>query len=293
MPSSALPAAPVPLMREPLHDGGRVALGPALDGTGHTYYPLAGPRRLRHGLIVGDAGAGVSNLATVLAVTARAAMPLVTVYVNGHNRLTNPALADQASVLVAGEDVAETARTTVAALERAVDARAALLAAMRAASYPAAGLPGLLVVLKDAHRVFAGHGERWAQVARQAGVLGIGVLALVRDLELGSFGGCPALRTLLLDQVVALRTRCAAADLPASAQGAQGAAVLGEGRLFSADPAARHEDRAFAPFRLAAGGTDELVERGRRRWLAAYPDTALDAPTRTAFAGLAGRDGAA
>jgi hypothetical protein len=133
MPSTALPTTPAPLLRAPLHDGGRLALGPTLDGAGHAYYRLAGPRRMRHGVIVGDAGAGVSNL---LAVTARAAMPLVTAYINGHHDLTNPALARQSTVLIDGADVAETA---IDALERVLRARIELLASMQAASYPAAG----------------------------------------------------------------------------------------------------------------------------------------------------------
>lgn len=294
MPSTALSAAPVPLMREPLHDGGRVALGPALDGPGHAYYQLTRSRRMRHGLIVGDAGAGVSNLATVVAVTARAAMPLVTVYVNGRPDLTNPALASQSSVLVDGRDAAGTA---VAALERVLAARAALLTDMRAVSYQAAGLPGLLVVIKDAHRVFAGHGDRWAALLRQAGVLGIGVLATVHDTLRRSFGGSVDLLDQLDQQLIALRTQDVNVrtvvyagmwrpdDRPATA----GKTPTGVGRVLYPEA----ERAVFASFRLAAGGTDALVERGRRRWLTAYPDTQLDAPTRSAFGDLADRVGGA
>lgn len=306
MPSTALPAAPAPLLRAPLHDHGRLALGPALRTAGHAYYPLATPRRMHHGVIVGDAGAGASNALTVLAVTARAAMPLVTAYINGHHNLTNPALARQATVLVQGADVAETA---IAALERVVRARTELLAAMQAGSYPAAGLPALLVAIKDAHQVFAGHGERWAAVVRLAGELGIGVLATMPDTRLTSFGGSSALQTLLLEQVVALRTRCSitveklaaktavfaamgsgsaslpVTEHPAALRSELGGAPTGVGRLF----VDREPPVAFASFRLAAGGTEALVERGRRRWLVTYPDTELDAPTRAAFGDLVHR----
>lgn len=309
MPSTALPTAPAPLLRAPLHDAGRLALGPALNGPGHAYYPLAMPRRMRHGLVVGETGTGVSNALTVLAVTARAAMPIVTAYVNGNSELTNPALAGQSTVLIDGADVADTA---VAALERAVSARARLLADMRAASYPAARLPALFVVIKDAHEVFAGRGQRWARVLEQAGALGIGVLAGVRDLRLTSFGDSSALRQLLLEQVVALRTICTvtlhtlAAKTAVFATMGSGAgdsrvethAADLSGVLRTAPTGAgllvRDSDApvAFASFRLAPSGTAAMVERGRRRWLSTYPDTELDAPTRTAFGGLAHRGGA-
>lgn len=292
MSSTAIPAVPAPLLRAPLHDDGRLALGPALNGSGHAYYQLTTPYRMRHGVIVGDVGAGVSNLVTVLAVTARAAMPLVTAYINGPAALMNPALARQSTVLIDGEDVAGTA---IAALERAVAARAALLASMRAGTYPAAGLPALLVVIKDAHRVFDGHGQRWTAVVREAGKLGIGVLATVHDTWLTSFGGSRALRALLVDefgQLVALRTAdpnvttaVVAGRWPAAEPGTP---PTGVGRVIYPE-AGRGE---FASFRLAAGGTGALVERGRRRWLVTYPDTELDGPTRAAFGDLVRRGAA-
>jgi hypothetical protein len=297
--SSALPAAlsTAPILREPLHHAGQLAFGPALGGASYVSYPLADPRRMRQGLIVGAAGTGVSNLATVLAVTARAAMPLATVYINGHSDLTNPALAHGASVLINGETTAETARIAAAALERAIEARARLLATMQAARFPTAGVPGLLVVIKDAEQIFAGHGDQWVALLRQASLLGIGVLALVHNLTLASFDGTPMLRQLLLDQVVALRTRCRlTADLLADARTAElvpdprltlRETQPGEGRLFT-DHAGHREVRAFTSFRLATSNEDELIEQARRRWLAAYPDTVLDTPTREAFGDLAG-----
>ncbi|PXY16572.1 hypothetical protein [Prauserella muralis] len=288
MPSTVLPAVPAPLLRGPLHADedhpGCVALGPTPDGAGHARYPLATPRRMRHGVIVGDPGTGVGNLTTVLAVTARATMPLVTAYINGCPRLTNPALAHQSTVLLDGAEVADVARTALAALQRAVAARAALLADLRASSYPAAGLPALLVLIAGAHHVFDGHGERWAAVLRQAGTLGIGVVATVPALTLSSFGGSSTLRSLLLAQLVALRSSCPIThDLAA----APAETPTGVGRLIVGG-----EHVQFVSFRLSAGGTHALAERGRRRWLVAYPDTGLDGPTREAFGRLVHRGAA-
>ncbi|MFI5614724.1 hypothetical protein [Amycolatopsis sp. NPDC051903] len=311
MPSITLPTAPAPLLRAPLHDNGRLALGPALTGGGHAFYPLAAPRQLRHGVIVGDAGTGVSNALTVAAVIARAAMPLVTAYVNGHSAPLNAALARQSTVAIARSSGCDVAATAIAALERAVLARAQVLTELRAASFPAAGIPPLLVIIKDAHEVFAGHGERWAKVMHHAGKLGIGVLAALHDMRLTSFGGSAALRARLTEQVIALRTGCmitqdilvktavsanpefgrpgsrdTEVELAAQLRKSLRDAPTGAGHLIVA-----HENPvAFASFRLAAGSA--MIERGRERWLKIHPDTELDAPTRAAFGELAHRGGA-
>lgn len=263
MPSTALTAAPAPLLRGPLddHDPGRVpdsallALGPTLDGADHARYQLTDAHRMRHGMIVGDDHACVANLATVLAVTARAAMPLVTAYVAEH--ATNTALADKATVLITGEHVATTA---VAALERAVAARAALLTEMQASSPCAAGLSAMLVLVDDTHRVFAPR-RRWEAVLDTAAAVGIGVLATVPDARLRSVGGSSAVRALLSEQ----RLDLVDADAAVFVAAAGGERVL------------------FRSFQLAPAGDAARVEVSRRRWLTAYPDTGLDAPTRDAF----------
>lgn len=295
--SAAEPAAPIPLLREPIFAHGRLALGPLLDEPGHAYYQLADyqlakPRRMRHGLIVGNASAGVTNLATVLTVTARAAMPLVTVYIAHQPTDTNAALASRCSVLIQGRNAAQLA---VDAMERAVAARTQLLDDLRARSgncgYDTAGLPALLVIVENAEQIFDGHGERWNRMLWRAGDLGIGVLAAARDTYIPSFGGSKGLRDQLEEQLIALRTHDrviqGVVDAGMWRLGEQlgtsmRTAPTGVGRvLFPVS-----ERAAFTSFRFTRDNENDLVQRVRRAQLGSHPDAELDAPTQVAFAGL-------
>lgn len=281
MPSTTLTTDPAPLLRGPLdaHDPGRahhadrVTLGPTMDGAEHAHYQLANAHRMRHGVIVGTDEARVANLATVLAVSARAARPLVTTYIAEH--VTNTALADKSSVLIDGTGTADVADTAVAALERAVTVRAALLAEMQANSAYAGALPPVLVIVEDAHRVFAPVRRRWETVLRTAGALGIGILATVPDARLRSIGGSSTVRAMLSDQHLQLIDPSAA--------------------VFTATGTTPGEQVTFRAFQLTTASADEAekVERAYRRWLTAYPDTALDAPTRAAFDDAPAHGGAA
>src|SRR5690606_31768725 len=288
--ATSVPTSPGPLLQAPLAaepDG--LALGPALDGPStRACYPLHAPRRLQHGAIVGDAGSGVSNLMTLVAVQARAAGPMVTAHINGHQELTNPALAQRSTVLIDGASDGDVAEIALEALERAVQARVRLMDSMEAGSYPAAGLPPLLVTIAEAPRVLAGNAGRWTQVADQAGTVGIGLLAAVPTLSPEAFGNSVRLRHLLTTNTIALRTSCrhtaslmAKTDVFASS---------GQGQCLATAPAGVGQllvdgrtPVRFAPYWLATSDTEAIVERARRRWLVAYPDIELDAPTREAF----------
>jgi hypothetical protein len=258
---------PIPFTT-PIFDGTRLALGPATSGsTTHAYYPLTTGTRMNHGLIAGAAGSGRHNLAAVLVATARAAMPLATVYLDGFaNSLTesNPAIAETSTLSLLGENAGETG---LAALERVVRVRQDLLTTLRVSHFRAAELPGLLVVVDGIENVFTGRGPRWHDVAKYARYLGISILAVPRTLYVREFDS-PLLRKQLWGNVIGLSPGGTNTLFPE--QMGLNRAAPGHGRITDA----AGDRTMFEGFHLG---------RNRTHVLSTYRDSPLDARTHEAL----------
>lgn len=282
------------VLLSPVEVDGRLVIGPSVVDGQPVHYQLVDPTRggrVRHGLIVGHAGAGVSSLLTTVCVVARASRaPVSTLYLSGCSVVVNPALAHASSAWIEDPVVAD---TSIAAVEAAVVARRATLEKAGAATYVETGLPLLLVAVKDAHRVFHGHAQRWVALLRQAGVLGISVLAATHSSRVIGFGGSRTagrssseLRDLLMEQVLVLPHLDPMTDALLSSTAAGYDRALTRGRY--PGPALRAQlvrdgiATAFRPYQLSAGG-GYSVQRARHNWLRAYPGAPLDECTQQAL----------
>jgi hypothetical protein len=251
--------------------GIRLGLGPAARShaphpgrVSHAYYPLTSGRRMNHGLICGAAGYGRHNLAAVLVASARAAMPLATVYLDaGIGAVAAPALARTATLAL--RDAAAALDT----LERVVALREQLLAGLRAPHFRAAELPALLVVLDDVEGlVTAATAERWCDLAQRSPYLGLGFLTLSHTFTAAEFSS-KRLRALLAGNVVAFNPRSACLFPP---QAGLHDAAPGRGRLTDIDDTVT----TFDAFYL--GDCTKNV-------LSTYRDSPLDPRTQATLSG--------
>lgn len=185
----------------PVVTNGVVELGPYGDGEGCAPWRLWTPGDAAHqgswwgGLVIGGMGIGKSRKLELIAISAMATGSTVVWFIDPQAGASSPALRGHADWYT---DLSG-ATTMLSALERIVDWRGKENAANGWIGFdPSPERPGILVMIDEAHEVFAGHTDRWTTLARKARKVGIGLVAFSQYPGLSTFAGSEPLRAAIM-----------------------------------------------------------------------------------------------
>ena len=183
--------------QEPVYKDGRIILGPYGDGCGDASFRLYTDNRMYGGFVLGSTGSGKTRLIELIALTALSLGNTNIIYVDGQNGASSPLLYKHA-MWAGGVDEA---LDRLAALERGMQQRQLYNRVYELSGFdPLPTYPGILVIVDECHRIYTDKtGERWGNVAREGGKLGMAMLAASQYSKLETtFGNSGALLSSLL-----------------------------------------------------------------------------------------------
>lgn len=192
--------------KEPTVIGGRIRLGPYGDGVGHASYRLYTENRIHGGFLLGSTNSGKSRTMELIALAALWTGNTIVIYIDGQNGASSPLLYREATWAGGPAE----APAMLEAIERGMARRQQYNRVYELGGFdPSREYPGILIIIDECHRIFNDkNGERYGNVSREGGKLGMGELAASQYSGLkGTFGDSDALRSsLLAGNGLALRT---------------------------------------------------------------------------------------
>jgi len=195
------PIAETVVFEGPEVEEGVVRLGPYADGDGSAPWRLWTPGDGPHegswwgGLVIGGMGIGKSRKLELISISAMATGYTVVWFIDPQGGASSPALRNHADWYV---DL-DGSTGMLGALERIVDWRGKENAVNGWIGFdPSAGRPGVIVMIDEAHEVFARSTERWTTLARKARKVGVGLVAFSQYPGLSTFAGSEPLRAAIM-----------------------------------------------------------------------------------------------
>lgn len=196
----------------PMYDGGKIQLGPYGDGVGwaewHLYTPDEGS--VWSGSIFGSTGSGKSGATGGLLASARAALPIVTMYLDMKGS-SSPDIRRNATVAATRDE----AEAFTRAVENVVDGRRIESEAHGISSFTASDQrPIVQVIIDESDLLFKmpDMATRWAAIAKTGRSLGVCILVITQYTGLDGFGQNELLRSSLLRNVLLMRTDSKSSD---------------------------------------------------------------------------------
>jgi len=195
------PIAKTVVFDGPVVENGVISLGPYGDGDGSAPWRLWTPGDAPHegswwgGLVIGGMGIGKSRKLELISISAMATGFTVVWFIDPQGGASSPALRRHADWYT---DV-DGSTMMLGALERIADWRGKENAAHEWIGFdPSPARPGILVMIDEAHEVFARDTERWATLARKSRKVGIGLGAFSQYPGLSTFAGSEPLRSAIM-----------------------------------------------------------------------------------------------
>jgi len=195
------PIAETVLFEGPDVEEGVVRLGPYADGDGSAPWRLWTPGDAAHegswwgGLVIGGMGIGKSRKLELISISAMATGYTVVWFIDPQGGASSPALRNHADWYT---DL-DGSTGMLGAIERIVDWRGKENAANGWIGFdPSSQRPGLIVMIDEAHEVFARNTERWTTLGRKARKVGVGLVAFSQYPGLSTFAGSEPLRAAIM-----------------------------------------------------------------------------------------------
>jgi hypothetical protein len=188
----------------PLWENGRAMMGPYGDGIGMAPYTVYASKRARNGMVIGAPGSGKSRIVDVVCLAPRAQGHTSLIYFDGQDGMSSPALAREAWAF-ASLDAADLG---LAALEEVQRYRQRYMRSLgRNGFAPSPEFPGILIPQDEVHKIYRlDNAERWANLAREFGKVGMAFVVSDQDATLETFRRGVLRDALQTGNTVGLRT---------------------------------------------------------------------------------------